>query len=59
MTPLRRDILITLAVKFSLLVALWFICFKDVERPAHNAQQWMLGKGLSSMTAHNAFKLED
>ncbi|WP_133128006.1 cytochrome oxidase putative small subunit CydP [Legionella nagasakiensis] len=58
MTPFRRDILITLAVKLSLLVMLWFVCFKDVDRPAKNIHQWLLGTSLSSVTAHNPFKSE-
>lgn len=41
--PLTRDILITLVVKFSLLILLWIICFKDVERSHQSNEQWLLG----------------
>ncbi|KTD74308.1 cytochrome oxidase putative small subunit CydP [Legionella tucsonensis] len=41
--PLRRDILITLIIKFSLLILLWIICFKDVERSHQSNEQWLLG----------------
>lgn len=48
MKSLTRDILITLIVKFSLLITLWLVCFKDVEKPTKNTQQWLLGSGLPS-----------
>jgi hypothetical protein len=41
--PLTRDILLTLIVKFSLLFLLWFVCFKNVEKPNKNTAQWLLG----------------
>ncbi|WP_165482428.1 cytochrome oxidase putative small subunit CydP [Legionella parisiensis] len=41
--PLTRDILITLIIKFSLLILLWLICFKDVRRSHQSNEQWLLG----------------
>ncbi len=41
--PLTRDILITLIIKFTLLILLWIICFKNVEKPHLSNEQWMLG----------------
>ncbi|CAM3068583.1 Uncharacterised protein [Legionella steigerwaltii] len=41
--PLTRDILITLIIKFSLLILLWIICFKNVEKPHQSNEQWLLG----------------
>lgn len=41
--PLTRDILLTLIIKFSLLFVLWFVCFKHVEKPHKNTEQWLLG----------------
>lgn len=43
MKSLSRDILITLIVKFTLLIALWWICFKDIERPPKDMPKWLLG----------------
>jgi len=43
MKPLKRDILITLIVKFMLLITLWWVCFKDVEKPVKDTRQWLLG----------------
>ena len=40
---LARDIQITLLIKLTLLLLLWFICFKNTEKPVINTQQWMLG----------------
>ncbi|WP_019218147.1 cytochrome oxidase putative small subunit CydP [Legionella tunisiensis] len=51
MKPLTRDILLTLSVKFLLLIALWWVCFKDVEKSSKNTQQWLLGASLPSDTA--------
>lgn len=51
MKPLTRDILLTLSVKFLLLIALWWVCFKDVEKSSKNTQQWLLGTSLPSDTA--------
>ncbi|WP_165476870.1 cytochrome oxidase putative small subunit CydP [Legionella fairfieldensis] len=42
MKPLTRDIVSTLTLKLFLLTALWFICFRQVEKPAHHAEQWLL-----------------
>ncbi|MDI9818119.1 MULTISPECIES: cytochrome oxidase putative small subunit CydP [unclassified Legionella] len=50
MKPLTRDILLTLLVKLILLVALWFVCFKDIQRPSNTTKEWLLGSGLSSDT---------
>ncbi|KTC90730.1 hypothetical protein OQJ18_00205 [Fluoribacter dumoffii] len=41
--PLTRDILITLVIKISLLILLWFVCFKNVEKPHQSNEQWLLG----------------
>jgi hypothetical protein len=43
MKPLTRDILLTLSVKLLLLIALWWVCFKDIEKSSKNTQQWLLG----------------
>ncbi|MCC5013975.1 MULTISPECIES: cytochrome oxidase putative small subunit CydP [unclassified Legionella] len=51
MKPLTRDILLTLSVKLLLLIALWWVCFKDVEKSSKNTQQWLLGTSLPSDTA--------
>ncbi|KTD10484.1 cytochrome oxidase putative small subunit CydP [Legionella hackeliae] len=50
MKPLTRDILLTLSVKFALFFLLWFVCFKDVEKPAKDMRQWLLGSSLQSDT---------
>jgi len=47
MKPLSRDILITLTVKCMLLIALWWVCFKDAEKPTKDTRQWMLGTSFS------------
>lgn len=41
--PLTRDILVTLTIKFILLILLWVICFKNVEKPQQSNEQWLLG----------------
>ncbi|MDR3443579.1 MAG: hypothetical protein P4L65_11300 [Legionella sp.] len=42
--PITRDILVTLIIKFSLLITLWVVCFKGVEKPRkENTAQWLLG----------------
>lgn len=51
MKPLTRDILLTLSVKFLLLIVLWWVCFKDVEKSSKNTQQWLLGTSLQSDAA--------
>ena len=43
MRSLARDIQLTLFIKFFLLFILWFVCFKNTEKPAITTQQWMLG----------------
>ncbi|KTD08741.1 cytochrome oxidase putative small subunit CydP [Legionella jamestowniensis] len=48
MKPLTRDILLTLSLKFALFFFLWFVCFKDVQKPIKNTQQWLLGSSLQS-----------
>ncbi|MBN9225974.1 MULTISPECIES: cytochrome oxidase putative small subunit CydP [Legionella] len=40
---IKRDILITLIIKFTLLILLWVICFKNVEKPHQSNEQWLLG----------------
>jgi CHASE3 domain sensor protein len=39
--PLTRDILLTLIIKLFLLFVLWSICFKNVEKPKQNTEQWL------------------
>lgn len=43
MKPLTRDISITLIVKLLLLITLWWVCFKDAEKPTKDPQRWLLG----------------
>ncbi|VEG90504.1 cytochrome oxidase putative small subunit CydP [Legionella spiritensis] len=43
MKPITRDIVWTLFIKLTLLTALWFICFKTVEKPETTTAQWLLG----------------
>jgi hypothetical protein len=43
MKPLTRDISITLIVKLLLLITLWWVCFKGVEKPSKDPRQWLLG----------------
>jgi len=45
MKPLTRDIVITLTVKLMLLFALWWVCFKHVEKPSRDPHQWLIGAG--------------
>lgn len=45
--PLTRDILLTLIVKLSMLFVLWTVCFKNVEKPNKNTEQWLLGRTLA------------
>lgn len=49
MRSLKRDIQLTLFIKFSLLILLWFVCFKSTERPEMNARKWLLGPSFSSV----------
>jgi hypothetical protein len=48
MRSLARDIRITLLIKFSLLIILWIICFKGVEKPSMNTREWLLGTELNA-----------
>ncbi len=48
MKSLSRDVVLTLIIKLSLLFILWFVCFKGVEKPSKNAQQWLLGGAVTS-----------
>ncbi|CAM3488208.1 cytochrome oxidase putative small subunit CydP [Legionella longbeachae] len=41
--PLARDIIVTLIIKLILLISLWIICFKDVEKSHLSNEQWLLG----------------
>lgn len=41
--PLTRDILVTFIIKFTLLILLWIICFKNAEKPQQSNEQWLLG----------------
>ena len=43
MRSLARDIKLTLLIKFSLLIILWFVCFKGVEKPSMSTQRLLLG----------------
>ncbi|WP_342447550.1 cytochrome oxidase putative small subunit CydP [Legionella israelensis] len=56
MRPLTRDILVTLIIKLSLLIALWFVCFKNVEKPSKDVRQWLLGTDLSTHISSNDHK---
>ena len=51
MRSLARDIKFTLFIKFSLLFILWLVCFKGVEKPSMNPQQWLLGPNLHANQA--------
>ena len=57
MRSLARDIRITLLIKFTLLIILWLLCFKGVEKPSINTHEWLLGDRLHADhqdTAHTA-----
>ncbi|KTD63602.1 hypothetical protein Lsan_1035 [Legionella santicrucis] len=41
--PLARDIIVTLVIKLILLISLWIICFKNVEKSHLSNEQWLLG----------------
>jgi hypothetical protein len=43
MQYLARDIKLTLLIKFTLLLILWWVCFKPAEKPVINTQLWLLG----------------
>jgi hypothetical protein len=43
MRYLARDIKLTLLIKFTMLLILWWVCFKHPEKPVINTQQWLLG----------------
>lgn len=47
MKPLTRDITVTLVVKLSLLIILWLVCVRGIERPAQYGPGWMLGSSVS------------
>lgn len=47
MKPLTRDITVTLLIKFTLLILLWIVCFKHIEKPVKNTEQWLLGTNLT------------
>ncbi|WP_423202745.1 cytochrome oxidase putative small subunit CydP [Legionella yabuuchiae] len=42
MTCLKRDIIITLIIKFFLLMLLWFVCIKPATHKSIDTQGWML-----------------
>lgn len=48
MKPLTRDISVTLIIKLSLLFALWFVCFRGVQKPVQSTRDWLLGTNPSS-----------
>ena len=50
MRSLARDIQLTLFIKLSLLILLWFVCFKQTEKPEMNTQKWLLGSSLHTDT---------
>ena len=56
MRSLSRDIKLTLLIKFSLLIILWLVCFKGVEKPSMSTQQWLLGSNLHTDKAPLANK---
>lgn len=41
--PLARDIIVTLIIKLILLISLWIVCFKNVEKSHLSNEQWLLG----------------
>jgi hypothetical protein len=49
MKTLARDVTVTLIVKLSLLILLWIVCFKGVEKPSKDPQQWLLGASVSQV----------
>lgn len=52
MKTLTRDILVTLIVKITLLITLWWVCFKDVEKPVKDTRQWLFGSGTYTINKH-------
>ena len=48
MSQIRRDIVITLTLKLSLLIVLWFVCFKGTHATIDIEQQWSIGKNSES-----------
>lgn len=56
MKSLTRDITVTLIVKLSLLMLLWWVCFHGVEKPSKDARRWMLGASFSDVKSANLYK---
>lgn len=44
MKTLTRDVTITLMVKLLLLIALWFLCVKTMDKPNKDPAYWLLGQ---------------
>lgn len=50
--PLARDIIMTLIIKIILLISLWIICFKNVEKTHKSNEQWLLGEVQKEESLH-------
>lgn len=48
MRSLARDIQFTLLIKFLLLIILWVVCFRNVQKPSTDVQQWMFSQKVST-----------
>ncbi|KTD23246.1 cytochrome oxidase putative small subunit CydP [Legionella londiniensis] len=59
MKPLTRDVLVTLLVKFTLLTALWVLCFKGIEKPQKDARQWLLGSEVNKIQSTSPKHLQN
>ena len=42
MKPITRDIITTLIIKFTLLISLWIVCFKNVDKSQLDTNHWLL-----------------
>jgi hypothetical protein len=51
MSSIRKDIKITLLIKFTLLFLLWWICFKGVKKP-DITEEWLLKTPISTSNKH-------
>lgn len=54
MNSIRKDIKITLFIKFTLLFLLWWICFKGVKKP-DITEEWLVTAPTS--TSHSNIKV--
>ena len=50
MKNITKDIQLTLAVKFVLLIALWVLCFKGAEKNTVGLAQWLYGANTEATT---------